>query len=134
MLNITTNDQGRAFFALPLIDKMVAVIFTQYNLSHSRAERQMAEAQAPSILTAGVILLHSMKHPVAGLEEVFEMLDEGYEQWRLGILRCGIDGDPTPEDFMKMLLEKVYDSAFYENAVISAEWWNENRPLLGYGS
>jgi hypothetical protein len=33
-----------------------------------------------------------------------------------------------------MVLEKVYDSAFYENAVISAEWWNENRPLLGYGS
>jgi len=132
MLN--TNDQGRAFFVLPLIDKMVGVIFTQYNLSESRAVRQMAEAQAPAILTAGVIFLHSTKHPVAGLEEVFDMLDEGYEQWRLGILRCGIDGDPTPEEFLKMLLEKVYDSAFYENAVISAEWWNENRPLMGYGS
>jgi hypothetical protein len=131
MLN-TTND--RAFFVLPLIDKMSAIIFTQYNLSEGRAVRQMAEAQAPAILTAGVIFLHSTKHPVAGLEEVFDMLDEGYEQWRLGILRCGIDGDPTPEEFLKMLLEKVYDSAFYENAVISAEWWNENRPLMGYGS
>ena len=131
MLN-STND--RAFFVLPLIDKMSAIIFTQYNLSESRAVRQMAEAQAPAILTAGVIFLHSTKHPVAGLEEVFDMLDEGYEQWRLGILRCGIDGDPTPEEFLKMLLEKVYDSAFYENAVISAEWWNENRPLMGYGS
>jgi hypothetical protein len=59
MSNITTND--RAFFALPLIDKMSAIIFTQYNLSESRAVRQMAEAQAPSILTAGVILLHSMR-------------------------------------------------------------------------
>ena len=133
MSNITTND--RAFFALPLIDKISAIIFTQYNLSESRAVRQMAEAQAPSILTAGVILLHSMKHPVAGLEEVFDLLDEGYEQWRLDIMRCDDDlGDPTPEEFLKMVLEKVYDSAFYENAVISAEWWNENRPLLGYGS
>jgi hypothetical protein len=132
MLN--TNDQGRAFFALPLIDKMVAVIFDSHNLSLCRAERQMAEAKAPAILTAGVIMLHSMKHPVAGLEEVFELLDEGYEQWSLGILRCGIDGDPTPEEFLKAVLEKMYDSAFYENAVISAEWWNENRPLMGYGS
>jgi hypothetical protein len=133
MSNITTND--RAFFALPLIDKMSAIIFTQYNLSESRAVRQMAEAQAPAILTAGVILLHSMKHPVAGLEGAFDLLDEGYEAWRLSIMRYADDwGDPTPEEFMRRVLEQVYESAFYENAVISAEWWNENRPLMGYGS
>ena len=117
---------------LPLVQSMFAVIFTVNDLSRTRAERQIAEASMPSILTAGVILLHRDGYPVAGLEEVFALLTHGYEQWRLDISRCDDDlGDPTPEEFLKAVLEKVYDSAFFEDAQIAADRWNDERPLLG---
>jgi hypothetical protein len=117
---------------LPIVDAMFAVIFTVNDLSKSRAERQIAEASMPSILTAGVILLHRDGHRVAGLEGAFDLLDEGYEAWRLSIMRYADDwGDPTPEEFIRRVLEQVYESAFYEGAVFCAERHNEERPLLG---
>jgi len=112
---------------------MFAVIFTANDLSRSRAERQMAEAQAPAILTAGVILLHKANHPVAGLEEVFDLLDTGWEAWRRELARdIGDEGDLYAEDFLKAVLEKIYDSAFFDNAHIAAYRHNEERQLLGY--
>ena len=119
---------------LPLVQSMFAVIFTVNDLSRTRAERQMAEAQMPHILLAGVTLLHRDGYPVAGLEEVFALLDEGWQQWRLSILRQMDDedeGDLAAEDFLKAVLEKIYDSAFFEDAQIAADRWNDVRPLIG---
>lgn len=126
MLNIT-----QSFSHTALLATMEDIISAQHDLSKSRAERQMAEVLAPHILTAGIVILHAAHYPVAGVEEVFEMLDEGYEQWRLGILRCGIDGDPTPEEFLRMMLEKVYDSAWYNTVLDDIDDRNALRPLHG---
>jgi len=116
----------------PIVQSMFAVIFTVNDLSRTRAERQMAEAQMPHILTAGVILLHRDGYRVAGLEEVFDLLDEGWQQWRLSIMRqIDDEGDLHAEDFLKAVLERIYDSAFFEDAQIAADRWNDERPLLG---
>lgn len=127
MLKIT-----QSFSHTALLATMEDIISAQHDLSKSRAERQMAEALAPHILTAGIVILHGAHYPVAGVEEVFELLDEGYEQWRLGIMRCDDDlGDPTPEEFLKMLLEKVYDSAWYNTVLDDIDDRNALRPLHG---
>lgn len=117
---------------LPIVEAMFAVIFTANDLSRTRAERQMAEAQMPHLLTAGAILLHRDGYRVPGLEEVYDLLCEGWQQWRLSIMRqIDDEGDLHAEDFLKAVLERIYDSAFYEDAVFAAEHHNEERPLIG---
>ena len=127
MLNIT-----QSFSHTALLATMEDIISAQHDLSKSRAERQMAEALAPHILTAGIVILHAAHYPVAGVEEVFELLDTGWQEWRLSIMRqIDDEGDLHAEDFLKAVLERIYDSAFFEDAQIAADRWNDERPLLG---
>lgn len=123
-----------------ILEAMSNAVMASRDLSLSRAERQMAEAAEPSILTAGLLLLHPMTQPggngptwsFAGLEEALDLLTYGYEQWRLDIMRCDDDlGDPTPEEFLKMVLEKVLDSAWYEDCLNEVDRKNNSRPLHG---
>ena len=124
-----------------ILEAMEGVVKASRDLSRTRAERQMAEAQEPAILMAGILFLHPMTQPgdgngptwrFAGLEEALDLLTHGYEQWRLDISRCDDDlGDPTPEEFLKMVLEKVLDSAWYEDTCIAQERLNDERPLHG---
>ena len=122
-----------------ILEAMEDVVMASRDLSLSRAERQMAEAQEPAILTAGLLFLHPMTKPVtgaslavAGMEEVFALLDMGWEQWRLSILRDMDDeGDLHAEHFLKAVLERLYESSWYEDQLNEVDRKNDNRPLHG---
>jgi hypothetical protein len=122
-----------------ILEAMEDVVMASRDLSLSRAERQMAEAQEPAILMAGLLFLHPMSKPVtgasltvAGMEEVFALLDTGWEQWRLSILRDMDDeGDLTAEDFLKAVLHLLYESPWYEDQLNEVDRKNDNRPLHG---
>ncbi len=127
MLNIT-----QSFSHTELFKAMHDIVMAQHDLSKSRAERQMAEALAPHILTAGIVILHAAHYPVAGVEEVFELLDTGWQEWRRSILRDMDDeGDLHAEHFLKAVLERLYDSAWYNSVLYDVDERNESRPLHG---
>ena len=121
-----------------ILEAMEDVVMASRDLSLSRAERQMAEAQEPAILKAGLLFLHPMTHPgnggldVSGMEEVFALLDTGWEQWRLSILRDMDDeGDLHAEDFLKAVMERLYESSWYRDCLHEVDRKNDNRPLHG---
>jgi len=127
MLNIT-----QSFSHTELLKAMHDIVMAQHDLSKCRAERQMAEEMAPHILTAGIVILHAAHYPVAGVEEVFELLDTGWQEWRLSILRDMDDeGDLHAEHFLKAVLERLYDSAWYNSVLDDVDERNESRPLHG---
>jgi hypothetical protein len=127
MLNIT-----QSFSHTALLATMEDIISAQHDLSKGRAERQMAEALAPHILTTGIVILHAAHYPVAGVEEVFELLDTGWQEWRLSIMRqIDDEGDLHAEDFLKAVLERLYDSAWYNSVLDDIDDRNDQRPLHG---